>query len=116
MGAFTQPQGHLQVAVNTLNYGINPQTVLDLPRWMWVKGKEIRVEQSMPKEVVLGLLERGHEVSVSPDDTGFGRGQIIWRQPNSVLVAGSDGRADGQAIGYSCVIVLRKHLYPMIDY
>src|SRR5699024_9971074 len=73
MGAFMQPQGHLQVAVNMLNYGINPQTVLDLPRWMWVKGQEIRVEQGMPKEVVLGLLERGHEVTVSPDDTGFGR-------------------------------------------
>lgn len=100
MGAFMQPQGHLQVAVNMLNYGINPQTVLDLPRWMWVKGQEIRVEQGMPKEVVLGLLERGHEVTVSPDDTGFGRGQIIWRQPNNVLVGGSDGRADGQAIGY----------------
>lgn len=100
MGAFMQPQGHLQVVLNTLNYHMNPQAALDAPRWCWVKGKEVRVEHSMPKHIVHGLLERGHIVSVSPDDTGFGRGQIIWRKSNGIFVSGSDGRADGLAIGY----------------
>lgn len=100
MGAFMQPQGHLQMILNTIHHKMHPQAALDAPRWQWVEGKTVRVEQSMPKHVIRSLLSRGHEVIVSPDDTGFGRGQIIWRLKNKVLVGGSDCRADGQVAAF----------------
>jgi gamma-glutamyltranspeptidase/glutathione hydrolase len=100
MGAFMQPQGHVQMAVNTLDYGLDPQAALDAPRWQWLSGRHVRVEHSMPTHVIEGLLARGHEVTVGADETGFGRGQILWRRDNGVLVAGSDCRADGQAAGF----------------
>lgn len=100
MGAFMQPQGHLQMILNTIQHHMHPQAALDAPRWQWVKGNTVRVEQTMPKHVVRSLLSRGHDVVVSPDDTGFGRGQIIWRLENNVLVGGSDCRADGQVAAF----------------
>lgn len=96
MGAYMQPQGHLQMVLNTLDYRLNPQAALDAPRWQWVQGRQVRVEQSMPRHVVQSLLARGHEVVVAPDDTGFGRGQIIWRDAGGGLIGGSECRADGQ--------------------
>lgn len=100
MGAFMQPQGHVQMILNTIQHHMHPQAALDAPRWQWVKGNTVRVEQSMPKHVVRALLARGHDIVVSPDDTGFGRGQIIWRMKNGVFVGGSDGRADGQVAAF----------------
>ncbi|MCQ9617813.1 gamma-glutamyltransferase family protein [Paenalcaligenes niemegkensis] len=100
MGAYMQPQGHLQMVLNTIQHHMHPQAALDAPRWQWVSANTVRVEQSMPKHVVRSLLSRGHDVVVSPDDTGFGRGQIIWRLDNDVFVGGSDCRADGQVAAY----------------
>ena len=100
MGAFMQPQGHVQMVLNTIQHHMHPQAALDAPRWQWVKGNTVRVEQSMPKHVVRALLARGHDIVVSPDDTGFGRGQIIWRMKNGAFVGGSDGRADGQVAAF----------------
>lgn len=100
MGAYMQPQGHVQMILNTLNYGMHPQAALDAPRWQWTQGRQVRVEQSMPRHVVRSLLSRGHDIIVSPDDTGFGRGQIIWRRSDGLLVGGSDCRADGQVAAF----------------
>ena len=99
MGGHMQPQGHLQMVVNTLDFNLNPQASLDAPRWFWDKGKSIRVESGVDKTIVEGLRDRGHEVVVDEDFEAYGRGQIIWRLPSGAYVAGSDGRADGCAIG-----------------
>jgi len=100
MGAFMQPQGHVQVVLNTLLYQLHPQAALDAPRWRWIEGRRVEVEQSMPLHIVKSLMARGHDISVMPDDTGFGRGQIIWRCENDVLVGGSETRADGQIAAF----------------
>lgn len=100
MGGFMQPQGHVQVVVNTIDYGMDPQTTLDAPRWRWLQGREVRVERTMPEHVVRTLLARGHVVTVGADASGFGRGQIIWRDPDGVLVAGSDARTDGHVAAW----------------
>ncbi len=100
MGGYMQPQGHLQMVVNTVDYGMNPQASLDAPRWQWLQGKNIEVEMAAAQHIISGLDARGHRVAVQGVSTGFGRGQIIWRLPNGAYVAGSEPRADGCAVGY----------------
>lgn len=95
MGAYMQPQGHVQVIMNTVDWLLNPQTALDAPRWQWIAGKEIWLESSVAPEIVEDLRRRGHEVRVLEDDTTFGRGEIIWRDNNGVLAGATEPRADG---------------------
>lgn len=95
MGAYMQPQGHVQVIMNTVDWLLNPQSALDAPRWQWIAGKEIWLESSVAPEIVEDLHRRGHEVRVLEDDTTFGRGEIIWRDSNGVLAGATEPRADG---------------------
>lgn len=95
MGAFMQPQGHVQVAVNAIDAKLNPQAVLDAPRWQWTGGKTIEVEPHFPVHVVEALERRGHDIKINHDPSGFGRGQIIWRNQDGVLSGGTEPRADG---------------------
>ncbi len=100
MGGHMQPQGHVQMIVNTIDYGFNPQASLDAPRWYWTHTREVALEPDVPEGIVQGLRERGHEALVAQNRGLFGRGQIIWRLPSGAYVAGSDGRTDGCAVGY----------------
>jgi gamma-glutamyltranspeptidase/glutathione hydrolase len=100
MGGFMQPQGHVQVIVNQLDYGMNPQAALDAPRWQWTSGRTVLLEDAVPVPIIEGLVLRGHEVEIEPTGSAFGRGQIIWRLPSGAYVAGSEKRADGAAVGY----------------
>jgi gamma-glutamyltranspeptidase / glutathione hydrolase len=99
MGGFMQAQGHMQMVINTVDYGMNPQASLDAPRWRWDGGKAVTIEPDADPAVIDGLVARGHEVSVGTD-SAFGRGQIIWKLPGGGYVAGSDKRADGCAAAY----------------
>ncbi len=100
MGGFMQPQGHVQVTVNGVDYGMNPQTCLDAPRWQWIGGKEVALEVAVPRHVMDGLEARGHVVTVRNNPGSFGRGQIIRRLPGGAYAAGSEPRADGCAAGF----------------
>ncbi|WP_083939150.1 gamma-glutamyltransferase family protein [Deinococcus apachensis] len=96
MGGFMQPQGHLQVVLNTVRYGMNPQQALDAPRWQWLSGKGVEVEHALGAGLARALAARGHEVRVQLDSGSFGRGQIIWRNPETgVLEGGTESRTDG---------------------
>ena len=100
MGASMQPQGHLQVVVNLVDCGLNPQAALDAPRWYFASGKRVLFEPSVPEKVVRGLADMGHQTTISRTAKHlslFGRGQIILRQ-NGVFAAGSEPRTDGMAI------------------
>lgn len=97
MGGFMQPQGHVQVITNTLDYGMNPQAALDAARWQWTSGKNIQVESDASASTIRALRNKGHVISVLNPSGTFGRGQIIWRQADGSYVAGSDKRGDGYA-------------------
>ncbi|XP_066477620.1 glutathione hydrolase-like YwrD proenzyme [Tiliqua scincoides] len=119
MGGFMQPQGHVQVLLNMLEFGMNPQEALDAARFNVEYNKKvdewyIYLEDGIPQYVAEELRAKGHAFVLPV--TGhkrsmFGRGQIItkgdwWRHwgklrsSNNVFWAGSDPRADGCALGY----------------
>lgn len=100
MGGFMQPQGHLQVGLNLVAFGMDPQTALDAPRFNWLGDLEVALESSMPPDARAELAARGHVPS--PETAAyFGGGQVIVRdQESGVLIGGSEPRSDGMAVGW----------------
>ena len=95
MGAYMQPQGHVQVLMNMLHFGMNPQEALDAPRWQWTGDKYIEIEPGFGESIAQALIAKGHDVNIQPDFISFGRGQIIVRDENGVLMGATEPRADG---------------------
>ncbi len=100
MGGYMQPQGHAQVLVRIADHGQNPQAALDAPRWQVMDAMEVAIEPGFDAGVYDRLREMGHEVTREERRWAkFGRGQAIYSIEGG-YVAGSDLRADGQAVGY----------------
>lgn len=95
MGAFMQPQGHVQVLMNMIDFGLNPQEALDAPRWQWIKGKKVQLEPSFPQETAGKLAEMGHETEAASDSSSFGRGEMILKLGNGVYCGAAEPRAAG---------------------
>lgn len=95
MGGFMQPQGHVQVIINAIDYHMNPQESLDAPRFQWVGGKKVQLEREVPAHIGYDLAERGHQVEIMNTNLSMGRGQIIWRREDGTLCGGTESRADG---------------------
>lgn len=100
MGGFMQPQGHLQVVTNAIDFHMNPQEALDAPRWQWTGGLHFDMEPGIPLQVVEQLQAMGHDIRVLEDMSQFGRGEIIWRNEEGVLVGATEPRADGAAAAW----------------
>lgn len=100
MGAYMQPQGHVQVMCNLVDFKLNPQQALDAPRWQWVGARRFLVEPSFPVETARQLAGKGHEVEVALQSTSFGRGQLILRLDNNVLVGAAEPRTDSNIACY----------------
>jgi gamma-glutamyltranspeptidase/glutathione hydrolase len=95
MGAYMQPQGHVQVVMNCVDFEMNPQEALDAPRWQWTRGRGISLEHGWNDGLVQKIARMGHDVTVSPDSFEFGRGQMIWRTPQGTLIGATEPRTDG---------------------
>lgn len=96
MGGYMQPQGHFQVVTNTIDFLLNPQAALDVPRWQWIKGKTVLVEPDFPNYLAQALTRKGHAIQAATESGSFGRGQIIWRNSETgVLSGGTEARTDG---------------------
>ncbi len=94
MGGYMQPQGHLQVMSQYIDFHRNPQQALDAPRWQWLRDGRVIVEEGFDRETAEALRDRGHDISFSRDTGAFGRGQMIVRLDNGVLVGGTEPRTD----------------------
>lgn len=94
MGGYMQPQGHVQVVTNLLDFHLNPQQALDAPRWQWMKDRRFTVEAGFSPAIARQLQGLGHQVEVMADPVSFGRGQIIWKLENGALMGGTEGRTD----------------------
>jgi gamma-glutamyltranspeptidase/glutathione hydrolase len=109
MGGPFQPQGHVQVLLNIIDFGMNVQEAGDAARFshsspmqptggMMVDGGRVAFESGVPKEVQLDLAHRGH--TIAPIDYFGGYQAIIWDADEGVYHGGADMRKDGNALGY----------------
>lgn len=94
MGGFMQPQGHMQVVMNMVDFNMDPQQALDAPRFRWDEKLKVSVENKMDTFIAQQLQKRGHHITIDVQSGGFGRGQIIKKTKNG-YIAGTETRCDG---------------------
>ncbi len=110
MGGATQPQGHVQILVNMIDFGMNLQEAGDAPRILhegsseptgevMKDGGEVSLEEGYSWEAIRGLLQRGHKVGFDLGNYG-GYQAILYDAENDVYYGASESRKDGQAAGY----------------
>ncbi len=109
MGGDFQPQGHSQIVMNLIDFGMNLQEAGDAPRWDHTGGStptgqdrgrgSVRIESGIPYETIRGLMDRGHDVKYARGVYG-GYQAILWDDENKVYRGASESRKDGQAAGY----------------
>jgi gamma-glutamyltranspeptidase/glutathione hydrolase len=109
MGGDMQPQGHVQVITNIIDFGMNVQEAGDAARWRHFGSSEptgerasgagtVEMESGFDAAVKEELARRGYEVE--PGNGGFGGYQAILRAENGVYWGASEMRKDGQVVGY----------------
>jgi gamma-glutamyltranspeptidase/glutathione hydrolase len=98
MGGDFQPMGQVHALTNMVDFGMDPQAALDSARVHHEDGV-LGAETGLPEDVFLGLADRGHKVLRLASPLGGGQAIAIdWQR--GVLLAGSDPRKDGCALGY----------------
>jgi gamma-glutamyltranspeptidase / glutathione hydrolase len=103
MGGGIQPQGHVQVLVNIIDLGMGLQQAIDAPRYRYMTGRDVLLEDEIGPGVITRLLALGHLRAAPPGllRSSMGGGQAIMIDPvNKTLMGASDSRKDGLAIGY----------------
>ena len=98
MGGDMQAQGHVQVLVNMIDFGMNVQEAGEAARVRHSSGG-VAVESAIPPDIRFELTRRGHRIVSGVDVFGGFQG-IRIDQATGVLMGGSDPRKDGLAIGY----------------
>lgn len=111
MGGAMQPQGHVQILLNLIDFGMNLQEAGDAPRIQhdgstepagqataMTDGGEVDLETGFPYETVRALMRKGHSVRFA--DGPYGGYQAIMVNPHGGYIGASESRKDGQAAGY----------------
>lgn len=111
MGGAMQPQGHAQIVMNLVDFGMNLQEAGDAPRiqhdgdteptgqnTMYSDGGEVDLETGFPIETIRALMRKGHSVRFA--DGPYGGYQAIMANPQGGWIGASESRKDGQAAGY----------------
>jgi gamma-glutamyltranspeptidase/glutathione hydrolase len=110
MGGAMQPQGHAQIVVNMIDFGMNVQEAGDAPRIrhtgssqptgeQMTNGGTVHLESGIDYEVIRELMKMGHRIDFSVGGYG-GYQAVMYDEKNNVYVGGSESRKDGQSIGY----------------
>lgn len=112
MGGDMQPQGHVQVLTNIIDFNMDLQQAGDAPRWRHdgsteptadvadclADGGVVFLEEGVPESAAQALRQRGHRIQRATE--GFGGYQAIRRDGNGVYHGASESRKDGQAAGW----------------
>jgi gamma-glutamyltranspeptidase/glutathione hydrolase len=111
MGGQMQPQGHVQIVMNLIDFGMNLQEAGDAPRIQhtgsseptgekMIDGGQVSLEFGFPSETERELLALGHKVGRAATGTFGGYQAIMVNSSNHVYHGASESRKDGQAAGY----------------
>lgn len=113
MGGSMQPQGHVQILINMIDYGMNPQEAGDAARMNHSGGRQptgsgaddllgtLYLEPGVSADTITALQKMGHRVEVITNGVMFGGYQAIYRDPQTgVYIGATEMRKDGLAIGY----------------
>lgn len=110
MGGDMQPQGQLQILLNRIEFGMDPQLAGEALRFRhdgsstpvghhMSDGGIVHLEPGMSDAAIEGLRAKGHRVETTP--AGYGGYQGIWIDSDAqTLLGGSEPRKDGRALGY----------------
>ncbi|HEX3652897.1 MAG TPA: gamma-glutamyltransferase family protein [Rhizomicrobium sp.] len=109
MGGDMQPQGHVQIVTDIVDFGLNVQEAGDAARWRHVGNAEVtgepssgigevEMETGFDPSVKSELAKRGYKIV--PGTGNFGGYQAIMRAPNGVYWGASEMRKDGEVVGY----------------
>ena len=110
MGGAMQPQGHVQIVCNLIDFGMNLQEAGDAPRIQHDFSSEptgqksvdqglVYLESGFSYETIRALMQRGHKIQF--DLGGYGGYQaIMYDEKNKTYIGASESRKDGQAAGY----------------
>ncbi|HBH24212.1 MAG TPA: gamma-glutamyltransferase [Cytophagales bacterium] len=110
MGGAMQPQGHAQIVVNMIDFGMNLQEAGDAPRIqhlgssqptdeVMTDGGTVYLESGIDYETLRNLRMMGHQLGINVGGYG-GYQAIMWDDENGVYFGASESRKDGQAAGY----------------
>ena len=110
MGGSMQPQGHAQIVMNMIDFGMNLQEAGDAPRIRhggssqptgeeMSDGGVVYLESGIPYENIRELVKRGHNIRYTVGGYG-GYQAILWDEEKGVYFGASESRKDGQAAGY----------------
>ncbi len=110
MGGDMQPQGHAQIVINLIDFGMNLQEAGDAPRIYHTGSSEptgqemtdggiVMLESGFPYETIRELIKKGHRMQWTVGPFG-GYQAIMWDKTNKVYYGASESRKDGQAAGY----------------
>ncbi|MBN2807359.1 MAG: gamma-glutamyltransferase family protein, partial [Prolixibacteraceae bacterium] len=110
MGGAMQPQGHVQVLVNMIDFGMNLQEAGDAPRMehegsseptgeKMLDGGVVHLETGIDYEVIRELMKKGHQITYSLGSYG-GYQAILYDEKEGVYYGASESRKDGMAAGY----------------
>lgn len=110
MGGSMQPQGHAQIVINMIDFGMNLQEAGDAPRIrhggssqptgeIMTDGGIVNLESGIDYESIRGLVGKGHKIQYSLGGYG-GYQAILWDEEKGVYFGASESRKDGQAAGY----------------
>ena len=110
MGGDMQPQGHVQILMNLIDFGMNLQEAGDAPRIRHLGSSsprgdkmansgEVLLERGFPQKTIGALKKMGHNLKVQGGGHG-GYQAILWDAKNKVYFGASESRKDGQAAGY----------------
>jgi gamma-glutamyltranspeptidase/glutathione hydrolase len=110
MGGAMQPQGHVQIVCNIVDFGMNLQEAGDAPRInhggssqptgsKMTDGGEVSLESGFTYQTIRDLMSKGHKIGFAKGPYG-GYQAIMWDEKNKVYYGASESRKDGQAAGY----------------
>ena len=110
MGGAMQPQAHVQIVCNIIDFGMNLQEAGDAPRinhggssqptgTTMTDGGTVSLESGFSYQTIRSLLTKGHKINYAKGPYG-GYQAILWDDLNKVYYGASESRKDGQAAGY----------------